>query len=477
MTKAGIHLANGPQDIARVVSLGCGHHLALEMQAEYLAQCPGERYIRLWNRPGDDPIDIADSIRDYLGITRHFIIWNEANIETDLSYQQTADCFTRARQIIGGDVILHWPALSPSRGYRERAADWLPAARLADIVDVHAYGSAAQILEILDWHHSQLPDKEILLTECNPGAGNGFDQAWWATEYLTLLAEADKRPWLRACIGFIWQWHNPDMTLPTTVDWIDQPIEAAVRNRPKEESAVSIAVAILPSNQDCNTGTIPGYSEMGGMMGQLGPRVQTALRQRGVNAYMFETKPESKDAVPLQNLHAQCRAAKKWLDGVPEPVKLALSLHTNAVGKDKTPFSHTAYLWETDEARRLGEAVAKRVQAALGTKQLISIKSDRYVYQVDLEPFVSGLLEVCAHDYRPDLDALYAKVDAVAEAIADGILDYVGRPDVVDYRAECERMRAELAAATARTAEANKRLSEQASIAKAAISMLEKIKG
>ncbi len=43
----GIHLANGAQDITRVISLGCHHHLALEMQADYLSHCPGERYLEV----------------------------------------------------------------------------------------------------------------------------------------------------------------------------------------------------------------------------------------------------------------------------------------------------------------------------------------------------------------------------------------------------------------------------------------------
>ncbi len=233
----GCHLANGTQDIARVVSLGCDHHLALEMQADYLSHCPGTRYIRLWYQAGDDVIEIAERARQYVGITRHVIPWNEANIEGRLAdhYSAIAQSFLRLAAIVDPETILHWPALSPKPGYREHAAEWLPAARAADVVDVHAYGSAAQILEIVDWYHDQLPDKELLLTECNPGAGNTFDQQWWAAEYLTLCGMLLSRPWVIAAIGFIWQWHTPDVSLPTTVDWLGQPIERAVRAASKPQ--------------------------------------------------------------------------------------------------------------------------------------------------------------------------------------------------------------------------------------------------
>ncbi len=235
MNQVGIHLANGTQDIARVISLGCHHHLALEMQADYLSRCPGERYLRLWHQPQDDPRQVIERARQYNGITPHIIPWNEANIETNLSYRSIAESFLSLALLVDATTILHWPALSPSRGYREHAAEWLPAARVADVVDIHAYGSAAQILEICDWYHSVLPDKELLLTEVNPGAGNRFDQGWWAAEYLALTTALLERPWVIAAIGFIWEWHQPDMHLPQTVDWLGQPIEQAVRAASKPE--------------------------------------------------------------------------------------------------------------------------------------------------------------------------------------------------------------------------------------------------
>lgn len=231
----GIGLANGWQDIERVKSLGCDHYLALEGQADYLSRCPGEKYVRMWNKPGDDPMDIADTFKDYMGVTCHCIPWNEPNLETNLSYKDIADAFEWTRFVIGGDAILHWPALAPIPGYREHAADWVPAAKQADIVDVHAYGNCQQILDTCDWYHSVLPGKELLITECNPGAGNVFNQDWWAQEYLTLTTALLDRPWVIGAIGFIWEWHNPDMALPTLVNWVGQPIERVVREAAKPE--------------------------------------------------------------------------------------------------------------------------------------------------------------------------------------------------------------------------------------------------
>jgi N-acetylmuramoyl-L-alanine amidase len=374
------------------------------------------------------------------------------------------------------------PGLSPSFDL----AGWLNhpefrrRAERADYVGAHGYyqQDIATAVGHVQAVCSAYPGRRILATEvcCTAGeSGMPRDRAVLATEYGGLARRI--AGFVDALFFFILGSDDPRWSQVN--ETFDEGMARAIGaiNLPQGEGTMSIAVAIIPSNQDRNTGAIPGYSEMGGMMGQLGPRLLHVLASRGIEAVMIDSGPESIDKTPLENLHRQCRAAKARLSESKADVKLALSLHTNAVGKDKTPFSHTAYLWETEEARRLGEAVAKRVQKVLGTKQLLSIKSDRYVYQVDLEPFVSALLEVCAHDYRPDLDALYAKVDAVAEAIADGILDYVGQPTTVDYRAELERMRRELEAATTRLADANRRLGEHASIAKAAISMMEKIRG
>jgi len=231
----GIGLANGWQDIERVKSLGCGHYLALEGQADYLARCPGERHLRLWHKPGEDPVQVAERYRQYKHITRHLIPWNEPNFETSLSYPAIVYAFEWVKGIIDKDAILHWPGLAPIGDYRERADEWLPGAEMADIVDVHAYGGAAQILEIVDWYHSILPHKELLLTECNPGAGNVFNQDWWAQEYIALTTALLDRPWVIGAIGFIWEWHNPDIPLPTTVNWVGQPIERAVREAVKPE--------------------------------------------------------------------------------------------------------------------------------------------------------------------------------------------------------------------------------------------------
>ena len=237
----GIGLANGWQDIERVKSLGCDHYLALEGQADYLAHCPGERYLRLWHKPDEDPIQVQERYREYKNVTRHLIPWNEPNLETSLSYPAIVYAFEWVKGIIDKDAILHWPGLAPIGDYRERADEWLAGAEMADIVDVHAYGGAAQILEIVDWYHSVLPGKELLITECNPGAGNVFNQDWWAQEYLTLTTALLDRPWVIGAIGFIWEWHNPvnergePIVLPTTVDWKDQPIERVVREAAKPE--------------------------------------------------------------------------------------------------------------------------------------------------------------------------------------------------------------------------------------------------
>jgi hypothetical protein len=438
VTKSGIHLANGSQDIARVISMGCGHYLALEVQADYLATCPGERYVRLWARADSQTDEI---VRRWIqqGVNfDHIIPWNEPNIESPtMGYGNIAAKFLEVKHAIDGlaagdPAIVHWPALAPTKLYRELAGDWIHAANQADIVDVHAYGSAAQILEIVDWYHSVLPDKELLVTECNPGAGNRFDQQWWAQEYLKLITEANKRPWLRGCIGFIWEWHNPDVSLPTTVNWKDQPIEAAVRefnlsnisnSSGGSGEPMSIAVAICPSNQIQNVSPInPAYNEKGGM-DYLARILESTMKNAGINARAFIGDADR--GTDLTNLRVQQNAAANWIVGQNAAAKLTLNLHT-----DSGTTSHTFGIFapRTGEAsQRCADVISEAVQRVLGTStrqvfsKLGTVEYNEYLFAT-LAKSTAMLIELRTHTVKSDMDALYAKPVLLAEAITQAVL-------------------------------------------------------
>lgn len=235
MNKYGIHLANGPQDIERIISCGFAHYIALEMQADYLARCPGERYLRLWHKADAPTEQIAASCVKWSERFRHIVPWNEANVETTyLGYRGIARRFLLLLDAVQDVCTLHWPALSPSQMYRAYATDWLPAASRAPIVDIHCYGSCQDMLEVVDWYRHVLPGKPLLISEFNFGVGRYVDPWWWADEALRFYEALYDRPEVIGACGFIWQWYNPDTTVVTPVDWIDQPIEDVIRQAKKE---------------------------------------------------------------------------------------------------------------------------------------------------------------------------------------------------------------------------------------------------
>lgn len=228
------------------------------------------------------------------------------------------------------------------------------------------------------------------------------------------------------------------------------------------------AIALVASNQDRNLGAIAGYSEAGGMK-ILTEAVRDRLIAAGFTVAAFVANAaqlESQDKTELAGLHNLCRSAKSYLDSIAADRKLCLHLHSDAA---PTPYSHTAYLYQTTEAEKLGAAIARRVQGALGTTKLVPIKTTNYVYQLDLAPHTSALIEVCAHDYRPDLEALYGRVDACADAVVAGVQEYLGIAQPAQP-SEAETLRAQLAAA-------NKQIADIRQYAKAASALLEKIRG
>jgi hypothetical protein len=190
----------------------------------------------------------------------------------------------------------------------------------------------------------------------------------------------------------------------------------------------------------------------------LAPQLAEALEAVGYSAEVFFTGFESQDKTDLEHLHSACRLAKAHLDTVQADIKLAIHLHTDASPEH---YSHTAHLYESEEARKLGEAIGRKVQTALGTERLVPIKTDGYVYHLDLQPHTSALIEVCAHDNRRDLEALYGRVPATVQALVDGVIEYAGQGNDVDWRAEAERLRRDLEAATATIAERNTILAER----------------
>jgi hypothetical protein len=214
-----------------------------------------------------------------------------------------------------------------------------------------------------------------------------------------------------------------------------------------------IAVALVPSNQNKNIGVISGYSEAGGMRDVLAPRLAEALERVGIQADVFFTAYESADKTKYENLHKACGLAKAHLDSVQADLKLCIHLHTDATPEH---YSHTAYLYQTEEARKLGEAIGRKVQMALGTERLVPLPTTGYIYHEDLKPHTSVLIELCAHDNKRDLEALYGRVPATVQAIVDGVVEYAAtKGGTCPY---CPDLRRQLEVANDRVAVQNKRI-------------------
>jgi len=298
------------------------------------------------------------------------------------------------------------------------------------------------------------PDKRQLLTEfcCTAGeSGAPRPRSELAGEYVAFAQWANRQGFIDCCLFFILGSDDPHWD--QVGETFNMEMARAIGAIELKEGTVRVAIAIVPSNQDRNLGVIAGYSEAGGMRDVLAPRLAETLEAAGYDAEVFFTGFESVDQTELEHLHSACRLAKEHLDTVQADIKLSIHLHTDA---SLEHYSHTAYLYESEEARKLGEAIGRKVQAALGTERLVPIKTTGYVYHKDLQPHTSALIEVCAHDNRRDLEALYGRVPATVQAIVDGVIEYVTAQGVtVDWRAEAERLRRELETATATIAERN----------------------
>lgn len=212
-----------------------------------------------------------------------------------------------------------------------------------------------------------------------------------------------------------------------------------------------LAVALIPSNQD--TWHPPhdwprqfwSYSEAGGAA-QLVARVEPLLRQAGAIVRAFAAPLESADDGRHTALRATMREARLWLDSAPELAhKAAVHVHTNAGSTPLAGNSHTGYCWFAGcpGGRELGQAIAERTGAALGLP-VVAYDYSGLDYLADLvfRPLPSVIVEATRHDRLADLTALYARVDAVAAAIAGGVLAWAGEPAPPD---ETARLRARVA--------------------------------
>jgi hypothetical protein len=161
-----------------------------------------------------DAILVSEPITDFVG-------WNELNLQDERGdrlsdFGDLNDLFARAgafqldvlrelrKRTVTKNARLHFGAWAP-KDETDYTQHWRAAAELADVMDVHAYGRGAGIVEHLAKYRALFPGKPTEITEWHSNGGDvEMDR-----ETLAMFANlAAVDPEFRAYY-FLWEWHNP----------------------------------------------------------------------------------------------------------------------------------------------------------------------------------------------------------------------------------------------------------------------------
>lgn len=212
--------------------------------------------------------------------------------------------------------------------------------------------------------------------------------------------------------------------------------------REQGEASMGKAVAIIPSNQQRNVSSVPGYSqynEYGGMM-HVANLLRSEYRALGLVAEVFDPGSEIFDSSGT-HLFVQraVERANVWL--AEQGGGVQVNLHTDS-GKE---YSHSFGIYGTargeDESKRLAEWLAPTVRDALGTLELRTFERlgttdyNKYIfYQYAKAP--TCLLELCSHQTKRDMEALWGRAPLLAKVMASRLRDWFGvvAPDPRDVR-------------------------------------------
>src|SRR5262245_12938377 len=219
---------------------------------------------------GDPELEAADLARQIAENGAAVATWryrNEPNLESPgVTPEQWRDWLTAFGQEVkrrAPSASVYAPAVSPSPPGAWLA--WLDAtvegARAGglDGIDAHAYGNPDQVREVVDAHRSRWPGR-LLVTEHNFGAGQQYDLARYAADLPEVIRRCGEREVEAVCL-FIWQWANPDMHLPTSVDVRGSAIEALVAGLPRAEPPEEVEVAFRPPASGLDNEKLKAYGE------------------------------------------------------------------------------------------------------------------------------------------------------------------------------------------------------------------------
>ena len=354
--------------------------------------------------------------------------------------------YIRAREIVRRELPgweLAFPGLSPGKD-PER---WWRDPRIrelildADYLCAHSYYQTLDQIEDPAFGRSyqkardHFPGKRLILSEyaCTAGEAEGGRprREELVQEYpricRSIAEEGDVEILVFFILGGTPEWERYGETFD------DAMAEALGQLRLEEEHKMpTVAVAIIPSNQDRNKSPWrPEYSEYGGLH-WLAPLITDACASLGLNALDFQTRPESQDTYPLENLILQQERANTWLAQQPEPTKILVNIHT-----DSGAASHTYGIYASskggENGKSLAYALASRVRSVLATEgfmvfeRLGSIDYNTYVFATEAKAGrIAVLIELCSHENKRDIETFAAHPRDGANAISQVICTWSG---------------------------------------------------
>lgn len=247
MMRKGIHLANGTQDIHRVLDCGFECYNLLQSELHYVPairkRYPDALVVVRCYVPNlvyystTALLALVDEVVSYGGMNG-IIPWNEANLgyemgepgaeqrpgwkEMNLLWMQDYwEAFEPAfHKAFPNGPLLHFPAWSPFDG---SVGPFWPG---ADVYDIHCYGTPEQMLAYVDACLDAIPaDKPAFISEWN------FGRPWTGDDVPELIAEffsgLAQRPRVEGAAAFIWRWYNADPNHPD-LNIEGTPAEAAL---------------------------------------------------------------------------------------------------------------------------------------------------------------------------------------------------------------------------------------------------------
>lgn len=288
----GVHLANGDQDMNRLLACDFGSFVLLDHQRPLIPLLPDGALVavRYFVQPlfRLSPRTLAERIAEIKDVADHWIPFNEANLGYEAGdddpkahldkrwrgWNQNrvhvfwAEFTEHFRELCPGKV-LHFPAWSPWDGVAG------PFWSSADVYDLHCYGDPQIMLAYIDVCLALVPEgKPVFISEWH------FNRSWQEGDHTRIaefLWELSERPRVLGAAAFIWREASD-----TSPDHADLSIEGT----PSEEyfRAIYVQATPAPAAEPAFDGAEEAISHM--------PNIQVGTR---FYPFVGETFPDDPD--------------------------------------------------------------------------------------------------------------------------------------------------------------------------------------